>query len=324
MKKPIVILAACLLLGAGGIAYWQFTSSEREHVSTDTTLSTASSQRSAKRKPDEESYLVKITDSSIRWQVRVDMLRRLDADSLSDSDVDTLYGLLKKKPEVGQEENWWVVVNEIMEQMRLQGIGVDRYSEELLSIITDSEGDEVLRDYAVQHLGQWVTPRGSKLGAPYEQDVSKIQQTVETFGNLITDGSLAHTSIPGTTLMLLVDMHGHDDKSGVSSEILNPVIESLNPWMDSVISGNMQINKSLRISAINTVGMLGEAQHVQIIRQLAKSEDTDASIRLNSIAALGMIGDASDIESLKQLVDSGGKYHHAAKAAYKKLFAKFQ
>jgi len=81
------------------------------------------------------------------------------------------------------------------------------------------DAHEILRDYAVQHLGMWVTPRGKKLGHPSETDPVLVKRTTETFGRIVTDSSLGHTSIPGTTLMTLVDMRGELSGDGVPPEM---------------------------------------------------------------------------------------------------------
>lgn len=311
MKKPIIILAILSIIGAGTLAYWQKSNKETPAQAPATKAITRTP--TLKQKP---SLIPKITDTSIRWEVRVDLLRRLDSASLTTEEIDSLYTLLHHTPTPGQEENWWVTVNEIMEQMRKQAIGADRYTPAMLSIIRDPDAPEVLRDYAIQHLGQWVTPRGAAQGTPSETNPQLIQETATALGTIITDATLAHTSIPGTTLMVITDMkHG-----GVPESILTPVIDSLQPWFTSTISGNNSVSKITRISAINAISMLHLQQHAPAIRQLAESDTTDPSIRLNSIATLGSIGTpADDITTLTAIATSETRYRHAAKAALKKL-----
>ncbi len=316
MKFTSVIPAALLLAGAGGIIWWQ-------HARTDKHLLAASnnpgltSPHIRTEKAARDSRFQSLTDPSVRWQVRVDMLRRLDAGSLGQEDINTLYSLLKFQPAADQEENWWVVVNEIMEQMRLQAIAPERYANELLAIIRNPSAPDVLRDYAVQHLGRWCSPRGAKLGHPSERNPAIVRETVDTFAALVTDPSIAHTSIPGTTLMLLVDMKG----GGVPEEIINPAIKTLEPWFATTITGNNNTGKITRISAINAIGMLALETFRPDIRSLATNESVDPSIRLNSIAALGQIGEPSDLAALQAIATSDSRLRFAAQAAFRNLTA---
>ena len=316
MKKPILPLAILSIIGAGSLVYWQYSAKPAPTAPEHSTV-TSKPTRATRTTAQESTLISRITDTSIRWEIRVDMLRRLDASSLTSKEIDTLYTLLNHIPKTGFEENWWVVVNEIMEQMRKQAIGPERYTGAMLAIIRDANAPEVLRDYAVQHLGQWVTPRGADIGYPSEQDSQLVKETVQTLGDIVSDSTLAHTSIPGTTLAVLADM-----KAGALSEAaLTSVIEDLQPWFTRTISGNNSVSKVTRISAINAISMLDLQQHAPVIRQLAESDQTDPSIRLNSIAALGSIGQQEDLPILKTIANSETRYRHAAKAAINKLQA---
>lgn len=261
------------------------------------------------------SYWNKLTDSSIRWQVRVDMLRRLDKSNLTTGDTETLYQLLNHRPADQQQEAWWVVVNEIMEQMRKQAIGSDRYTDTLLSILGDDTAPVVLRDYAVQHLGQWICPRGVEQANPHETDLALIQEAAHALGNLVVDPDLAHTSIPGTTLAVLADMQG----GGVSEATLSEVIERLHPWLEPTLKGENSVSQITRSSALNAVGALRLKQYRPVLSRLAGDEKTDSSLRLSSIAALGQIGAEEDLSLLQSLASGSTKYRFAAATALNKL-----
>lgn len=316
-RSSTFLTAALVLCAAGGVAYWQMTEIGNESVTAPTRSNKDTFTPKAHR-VDSESIYHKITDLSIRWEVRVDMLRRMEASNLKSEDVDALFTLLRYEPAAGQEQNWWVVVNEIMEQMRLQAIGSERYGKEMLAIMRDDTAPEILRDYAIQHLGQWVSPRGEQLGQPSEQNTEIIRETAETLASLVTDPNTAHTSISGTSLMVLIDMKG----GGVSPEIITPVIESLKPWLAATLAGSNNTSKITRISAINAIGMLQLESFRPEIRNLATSESTDSSLRLNSIATLGQIGEASDMETLKTIAETDNRLQHAAQAALQKLSVK--
>lgn len=315
-RRTTFTIAIILLASAIGIGFWR-NAKTRDEIEPSPTIA---NQQGTPRvhKVDSESIYRKLTDSSIRWEVRVDMLRRIEVDRLKSQDIDTLFSLLRYQPTAGQEQSWWVVVNEIMEQMRIHAIGSDRYGKELLSIMRDHTSPEILRDYAVQHLGQWVSPRGAQLGQPSEQDPEIIRETAETLAMLAMDTDTTHTSISGTSLMVLVDMKG----GGVSKEVIDPVIASLQPWFAATLAGSNQAGKITRISAINAVGMLHLDAFLPQIRTLAISENMDSSLRLNSIATLGLIGQPSDMETLETIAKSDIRFQYAAQTALQKLTIK--
>jgi hypothetical protein len=309
-SSTFLIAAITFLAAAGGIVYWQLN-----HTNQEKSVLLPVGQTVSPRKSTAASVYQKLTDPSLRWEVRVDMLRRMNAETLTPSDIETLFSLLRYQPDPGQQENWWVVANEIMEQMRLQAITPESYAKEMLALMRDPAAPEVMRDYAVQHLGQWVSPRGAALGQPSETNQAIVRETAETFAKLITDPANSHSTIPGTTLMLLIDMRG----GGVPEEIINPVIDSINPWFTATLADTNQTSKITRISAINAIGMLQLKTFRPEIRSLATSETADPSLRLNSIAALGQIGDADDIPTLETIAKTDPRLQHAALAALDKL-----
>jgi hypothetical protein len=321
-RSATYIVASCVLVAAIGITCWQLDHSASkaddladESVGTSLPDKLPGRLSARAREIDRESVCQKIADPSVRWEVRVDMLRSIEAGKLGPEEVDALYALLRHAPAAHQETGWWVVVNEIMEQMRVQAIGGNRFGEEMLAIVNDATAPEILRDYAVQHLGQWVSPRAEEPGQPSERDPRIVRETAESLARLVMASDTSRTSVPGTSLMVLVDMQG----GGVPEKILNPVIESLNPWFAATLADRNGTGKITRISAISAIGMLHLTAHRPAIRNLATNETADPSLRLNSIAALGQIGEPGDIELLQTIAATDTRLRYAAQAALKNL-----
>lgn len=310
--KATIITAAALLTGATALVWWkQGQGSVRPAVAPAAT--NAARPSPGKNRPS--TRWDKLTDTSVPWQTRVATLRRLDAGTLTEADTDALYALLAHRPAPGQEEAWWVVANEIMEQMRKQAIGRERLTPALLGIIRDTGAPEVLRDYAVQHLGQWITPRGPRLGLPHEQDPEHVRETARTLAALVTDPALAHTSVPGTTLRVIADMSA----GGLDEKTLGTILAPLHPWLRGTIGGESGASKITRISAINAVATLRRSEYRPSVLALATTTGTDPSLRLNSIAALGHIGTREDIPVLRELAATDTPFRHAARAALARL-----
>lgn len=265
--------------------------------------------------PTEKSRFSSLSDRSLRWQVRVENLRNMDIQALNSEDIDELYEWLKYQPQVGEKEDWYVIANEIMEQMRQQGIGSQRYTDNLIKVISDPAQDKVIRDYAIQHLSIWLAPRGSSNNTPYEKDSAKVTSAIQTLTSVIIDSSTQNSSIPGTALMGLVDFHQVDPRN----EIISDSFEKLSPWLSDVITGKQNPSLITQTSAINAVAMMQRVEYLPAIRDLVQSASTNESAKLSSIAALGYLAEDSDIPTLQSIADSNTKFKHAAQAALIKI-----
>ena len=256
-----------------------------------------------------------LTDPSISWQVRANHLRELDANTLSSSEVDALYELLEHRPLPEHAEDWWTVVNEVMEQMRLQAIGRDRYAKALLAIIRDPSVSEIPRDYSIQHLMQWIAPHGESLGLPQEEDPALVREAVTATITAIIDPELAQTNIPGTALNMLVNA-----RSGViEPQIIDEAISQLQPWIRGVIPGRISVEPNNRKDAIGAAGSLGLREHYTMIRGFAFDDQVDPDVRLRSIAALALYDHEADLEPMRQIARSNSPLNYAAKSALGKM-----
>ncbi len=308
--KKISMLAIIPITIAGWFAWSHLNKEDNNPPANPPTPTHSSVQRN---RPT--TRWAKIVDPSIRWQVRVDQLRRFSTQSLSTSEIDELFALLNHRPQPQHAEDWWVVVNEVMEQLRLRPLGRERLTQAYLEIVQNPEAHPVLRDYAVQHLSMWITPRGTELGNPHEEDLDRIQEAALALAETVTDPSLSHTTIPGTTLMAI-----HDMKSGgLSSTTIETITERLHPWLKSIIDGSQPAAPTTRGTTINVVGLLRIQAFAPTIRTLATSKTTSDTIRLNAISALGHLGDDSDRTFLEELTTSGSKFQYAAQTALRTL-----
>jgi len=256
-----------------------------------------------------------LTDPSIRWQVRANHLRELDANTLSSSDVDTLYELLDHRPLPEDAEDWWTVVNEVMEQMRLQAIGSDRYAKALLAIIRDPTVPEVPRDYSIQHLMQWIAPHGENLGMPQEENPALIREATTATTTAIMDPELAQTSIPGTALNMLVNARS----GAIEPQTIDEAIAQLEPWLRGVIPGRIPVDPINRYDAIGAAASLGLREHYPMIREFAFDEEVDRIVRIRSIAALALYDHDADLEPMRQIARSNSPLNFAAKSALGKM-----
>ena len=308
-KGPFITITAAIAVGI--ITFLINRGQNRE----DSAVDVMKSARETSAPSDQPSFFSSLIDSRTPAQVRVESLRQLDKQALSSNDIDCLYNLLAHQPADGSEEDWWFIVNEIMEQLRSKDVAIDRYAPSLLSLINDDAHSYVLRDYAVQHLGLYCIPTGEASPAPYLSDPQVLADVTQAFADLIVDDSLGETSVPGTTLNLLVNMQ----QGGVDPSLIQSAVSGLQPWIASTIEGRNQVATVNRVSAINVTGELGLTNFTPTVRALAQQSEGDATIKLNAIAALGLLGDDQDLASLTTLANSSSKFRHAAKSALKNL-----
>ena len=126
--------------------------------------------------------------------------------------------------------------------------GRDRLSSEFIGLIEDDKQPEVVRDYAVQHLSQWIAPRSG--GMPGEVSEELVATALDVIAFTITDPSIAHTSIPGTALMSLTAA-----SSTLSPEVMASVWSRLDPAMTSMLKGEINVPLSTRTTVIQSLAM---------------------------------------------------------------------
>ena len=303
--KGLLMTAAGLVLVVGGYLWWSKSSASSAAASVTTSAKSTNAQAQT------SSQYENLLDADIPWQQRLETVKGIESASLSPLDRDYLYSTFSHQPKANTED-WWVVVNEIMDRLARIDEDSARYTSALLATMNDKELNEVVRDYAVQHLGNYYMPVGESL---IRRDSSSLNQVLETFQQLVTDPELAETSIPGTTLNVIVAMKHQD----VEPELISSTVSHLTPWIKQVVTGDSAVPLSTRVTAINSAGDFQLSSLTDTIRTLFNSEDLDPTIRLNAIAALGQLGTSDDLAALEALASSSSKFRFAAQSALKNL-----
>jgi|GEM_PF-5666145 len=345
MSKTTIITITVTILGLGIWLYLGKRKSPEDQQSAE-----ISAPKNTSRTPEKEtggSTFEDLLDSSVRWQVKVDRLRRIDPKNLSGEDIDQLFVLLGHVPSSQHSEAWYVTVNEIMEQLRRHGIGEDRLADAFLAVLKKGDQHEVIRDYAAQHLGQWINPRPDFPGAPFEKNKDKVREALSAFAETVQNPELSYTSIPGTTLAVIADFIGgpapeavdphvasfppedlpgevrkiqqEETAAAQSSDEQPEVVRSLVPWLRKTITSDNETSRLTYISALNFVGQIQLAELYPEVRALVETGKLHPSIKLNAISTLGLIGTGEDEILLRTISNSDQKLRFAAQAALKNL-----
>jgi len=310
---PFVALA---LIGGVGVYVWKSGGLS----SLTPTPAPPERTHSESIKKDLPPRLAAINDPGKPWQKRIEDFRNNLSSSCNESDLLYLYQLLAQGPPKGEApEHWYVIANDLMEQLCLHDPDAKRLSSALLGILHDTKQPEVLRDYSVQHLATWINPHSHQgnpaTPAPGPEVTAKVLDALVTAA---TDPSLEKSSIPGTTLMMFINL----------THSSNPVdcteaVEKLKPWLSAALEDGSKLSNPVRVSAVGAAGILDPEQFRPAIRRIAYQENGQSSIQLPAIATLGQSGQAEDIEKLQKIAHTNPALAYAAKEACKLIKSRF-
>lgn len=259
-------------------------------------------------KPRFVGQIEQIEDPGLHWEQRIQAVRALPG-KLGDASVDRLFEFLKQPPASGQE-NWYLVCNEIMEVMRKRNLAPGLYTRKHLELIQSANSDPMIRDYAAQHLAQWISgidPQAREVDAQVAKDA--FTSLCEEAGKPTN----AQLTLTGTTLNALTDavLNGGEAMRDRKEEVARLALDVLQ-------------NRHAEASAVNRATALQAAARLnapglnEICRQLAADSTAPADVRLSSIAALGQVGSAEDIAFLRAYTQDPA-FKFAASAAVTRL-----
>ena len=258
---------------------------------------------------------------SSRWQPLLDPARsreeRLEIvrgvrDGVSRMEAEDLLGLMDHRPTGAGQEEWWVILNEIMDQLGKNGVQTTTFCDRLVELAADPSQPEVVRDYAIQHLSNLVAPVVPDRAEGLD-DVRKLAG-IKAISAAIKDPSGSYTTVPGTGLLALAEISSRVDRS-----LTQPVWKDLQSFLLPLIEGRSDAGLPVRTSAIQAVALNGEDAYLPAIRNIAGGEAVSPSLRLSSIAALGLYGRSEDVPILERLSAAGHPYQYAAKAALARI-----
>jgi hypothetical protein len=184
----------------------------------------------------------------------------------------------------------YVLVNEIQDVLQEQKEPPPDFTETLLAVYRDRTQDEVIRDYTVQHLGTWYER------APDKRPIRDAlwEATGET-----------QSSVAGTALLALSNI-SDSDRDRLAQTALQ-------------IAMDEQSGVAARITALQICAQLGVREAAPIARELAQLA-SPVSLRVSAIATLGALGDGNDSAFLQRLAEGTDlRVQPAARVALKRL-----
>lgn len=252
-----------------------------------------------------------LTDVALPWQARVDMLRRVLQSQCGEQEFAYLYALLERGAEPNERaESWYVIANDIMEQLSRRDPDESRFSTRMLAYLNNARQPLVLRDYAVQHLGTWINPGVQPPLAQLANSSPTINPMVRSraihaavlkgIAAAAVDPALQDSSIPGTVCMMLVALA----RSNLDGTDYHAALTTLKPWLAHALADGSQLSTPLKVSAVQAAA-LSPVEFRPMLRAIAYREGGQESLRLPAIATLARCGDASDLEMLQKINNTG-------------------
>ena len=257
-----------------------------------------------------------LTDLGQPYEVRINLLRTILATECSEPEIRYLYQLLAQgAPKAEVPEHGFVITNAIMGQLLSHETDASRFAEKFTALITDGRQPEVVRDYAVQYLASWLNPRPAQatkvLAAPSPEITAQI---LKSLVSAATDPSLGQTTIPGTTLMMLVEL----TRTGSGVDCRESIV-TLRPWLGQALADGSTLSQSVRVSAVIAAGVLAPDEFRPTLRKIAYRSGGATVLQLPALAGLGQSGEATDLPQLQKIAATQPALAYAAADASRVL-----
>ncbi len=307
-KTYIMGIAASAALIAGSVL-WKYSDSHRASSQEASTPQRESGRERASKASSLRRQLPQlglIRNSGLHWEERVEAVRDLPQD-LDSATLDALFGFLAEN--AGEDnEHWYLVANEIMEVLWKRNIAPDQYAAQLQALIASKTIDPVIRDYAAQHLAQWISGVG---GDSREIAPREIDSAFATMIKVAARPENGHLTLCGTTVNALTDavINGSPAMQAKSPKVTELALKILSDPSAATFN---------RASAMAAAARLRSPGLAILCREFLGSDETPPDIQLGSIAALGFVGSDQDLALLESM-RSTSPFKHAASAAIDRL-----
>lgn len=224
-------------------------------------------------------------------------------ESLGQRDAEVLFeGLIRPLQAQGMSsEEWAALYNDALNILNTLGEPLPDYTQRLIRLVKEEEREEVLRDYALQHLLSYIE---------FQVEVPDREELLESSGEVAL--AAVQTSLPATYLLGIYQMAGkpgYPNRDLIAEEALSIASDE-----DSIVLN--------RISSIQICAQLGYTDALPLALEMAKNQELRTGLRAASIAAVGMLGSKEHslpLKKIKYLNTSDFRLAHAAERALQKL-----
>ncbi|HEX3626883.1 MAG TPA: hypothetical protein VH280_15850 [Verrucomicrobiae bacterium] len=231
-----------------------------------------------------------IVNDNADYRKRLEAIGRLPA-KLTDADWGLLRDFLLKPDELDSDQLGQVLKNEIMDRLCLMDPMPGGLGDVLGQIYRNLRQNEVVRDYALQHVATMdevlAQSGGKSIGREEQADQKVLWSAINESGD----------SIAGTALLGLERLSEEPKAKVDQSKVADTALKLAN---DSV-AGELT-----RITAYEVCAQMDVQDALPVIEAAAQNSQT-VSLQISAIGALGLMGGANEIPVLQNLAHGGNE-----------------
>jgi len=236
------------------------------------------------------------------FRARSAAIRSLTA-SLGASDAEALFEAIVAPVEAVDlpPREWAALHNDALNLLGALDEPLPAYTDRLLRLLAQEARDEVLRDYALQHLLSFAERRVGPAARP------ELLAAAERLAF-----EAPRSTLPGTYLLGAYHMAGVRGHPG--GERLRELAYATAADPEAFVPN--------RISAVQVCARLGHGAVLPLSARLARDESLPTALRVACVSAIGQLGDAGHLLLLKKIKYSEAgdfRLHRAADAAIRNL-----
>ena len=250
----------------------------------------------------------KIVDVYASYQERLHAISLLSGRPLTDADWALLQPFLLKPDGLDRDQLGQVIKNGLMDALCAMNPPPAGLGDVLAKMYQNPQQDEVIRDYAVQHLTPYYEQMTTQPGN------TKTGQAIQNAKNVLWDAvNETSDSIGGTALLALKRLSqeytGFDDQGKIAAQALQ-------------MANDNNAGELTHITAYQVCAQLGTADALPVVLQAAQDGQT-ISVRMSAIGALGLLGGQEQIPFLNSVLQGNeARLKLAAQHALDKINAR--
>jgi hypothetical protein len=224
-------------------------------------------------------------------------------DRLTQDDRLCLLSSITNEPLPGiSEGEWHSLANDIMMVLRWQKPYMPEYTEHLIALWENVSINPTLRDYALQHLREWVSDGDSR--SVHEERPDHLARINATFVAAVSaNGRLfdRQSTTTGTALLALdawlqgeASLSLPNQKSYTAADFQKRLIE---------LASDASIHRGTRATALQLCSHRRLSEVLPLARTLLASVEAEAIMKISAISLLGTLGNDSDLTFLRTYQD---------------------
>jgi hypothetical protein len=241
--------------------------------------------------PISPAVLALLSEEARPLNDRLDALR-MAGFSLPQGDRMALLRSLSEPKRPGlSDDDWFTLANDIMQLLRNQQPAMPEITPALLGLWNDSQQDPTIRDYALQHLREWVSDHDVR--SAHETNPTQIKEIQNTFLAAIDSENPnydPHSTTLGTALLALHEWH-----QKAHSHVMSDT-----PFEERLLSilAAPAVHRGTRATALQISAQRKMTNALPVARQILNQAESDMILRLSAINFLGSNGSSEDKEFL--------------------------